>query len=441
VRILASSGVVRGMTWRLPPLARSVATQPLPNCSSQIASDLLDDSIADTQVWARWHSAKRWSPRRPWLTSASPTALTPNIPIPSCNTTVTILMVTCLRSARYHWCRPMIIAKIDIFPLRIPFKSGSTSDAAAWGDKGLPAADSLLVRVTTDEGLEGWDEAFGFQGSVVGKIGDRGTHRAALHWPGRNANRSSHARIAEETARFRARRTVWSMACRRWTSLSGISRARSANAPVHRLLGGGRADLPSYASLNRFSSPGLISAETRRALDAGFRSLKLHATELSAIRAAREEVGPDVELMLDVNCAWTLNEARTKRKNSRGTAEAMVEWRYFDLEAQIYGGMLLSERGRILVPQGPGLGMEPDPTRDSYLFEGLDQPNAGGLNHMSASALFLSRLQFVWVIGRHIILPAFTAGAGAVESNASMCSAPSCPGEDPHESHDKAGGE
>jgi L-alanine-DL-glutamate epimerase-like enolase superfamily enzyme len=39
----------------------------------------------------------------------------------------------------------------------------------------------------------------------------------------------------------------------------------------------------------------------------------------------------------------------------------MVEWRYFDLEAQIYGGMLLSERGRILVPQGPGLGMEPDP--------------------------------------------------------------------------------
>jgi hypothetical protein len=34
---------------------------------------------------------------------------------------------------------------------------------------------------------------------------------------------------------------------------------------------------------------------------------------------------------------------------------------------------------------------------------------------MSASALFLSRLQFVWVIGRHIILPAFTAGAGAVD--------------------------
>ncbi len=29
---------------------------------------------------------------------------------------------------------------------------------------------------------------------------------------------------------------------------------------------------------------------------------------------------------------------------------------------------------------------------------------------MSTSALFLSRLQFVWVIGWHILLPAFTVG-------------------------------
>jgi L-alanine-DL-glutamate epimerase-like enolase superfamily enzyme len=39
----------------------------------------------------------------------------------------------------------------------------------------------------------------------------------------------------------------------------------------------------------------------------------------------------------------------------------MIEWRYFDLEAQIYGGALTPKRGRILVPQNPGLGLEPDP--------------------------------------------------------------------------------
>jgi L-alanine-DL-glutamate epimerase-like enolase superfamily enzyme len=44
-----------------------------------------------------------------------------------------------------------------------------------------------------------------------------------------------------------------------------------------------------------------------------------------------------------------------------GTAEAMIEWRYFDLEAQIYGDALEPKRGRVRVPQGPGLGIDPDP--------------------------------------------------------------------------------
>lgn len=43
-----------------------------------------------------------------------------------------------------------------------------------------------------------------------------------------------------------------------------------------------------------------------------------------------------------------------------GTADAMIEWRYFDLEAHIYGGALSSCRGRVAVPQRPGLGIEPD---------------------------------------------------------------------------------
>ena len=44
----------------------------------------------------------------------------------------------------------MNIAKIEAFPLRIPFKSSSRSAASALGDDGQPAADSLLAKVTTD---------------------------------------------------------------------------------------------------------------------------------------------------------------------------------------------------------------------------------------------------------------------------------------------------
>ena len=39
----------------------------------------------------------------------------------------------------------------------------------------------------------------------------------------------------------------------------------------------------------------------------------------------------------------------------------MIEWRSFDLEAQLYGGPLTPKGGRIAVPQRPGLGIDPDP--------------------------------------------------------------------------------
>ena len=61
----------------------------------------------------------------------------------------------------------MIITGIETFPLRIPFKPGNRSAASAWGPKGLDAVDSLLVKVTTDQGLEGWGESFGFTGVPV----------------------------------------------------------------------------------------------------------------------------------------------------------------------------------------------------------------------------------------------------------------------------------
>ena len=43
------------------------------------------------------------------------------------------------------------------------------------------------------------------------------------------------------------------------------------------------------------------------------------------------------------------------------TADSMIEWRYTDLAAWPYGAALLPEHGRIRVPQGPGLGIDPDP--------------------------------------------------------------------------------
>src|SRR5207253_5587617 len=41
----------------------------------------------------------------------------------------------------------------------------------------------------------------------------------------------------------------------------------------------------------------------------GFAAVKLHQLDVESVRVAREAVGPQVELMLDVNCPWSPREA------------------------------------------------------------------------------------------------------------------------------------
>jgi L-alanine-DL-glutamate epimerase-like enolase superfamily enzyme len=43
------------------------------------------------------------------------------------------------------------------------------------------------------------------------------------------------------------------------------------------------------------------------------------------------------------------------------TVDTMIEWRCFDLEAQLYGGALSTEGGRVSVPQSHGIGFALDP--------------------------------------------------------------------------------
>ncbi len=358
----------------------------------------------------------------------------------------------------------MIIAKIETVPLRIPFKPGTQGAASAWGDKDLPVADSLLVRVTTDDGLEGWGETFGFRAVSSAKLAI--DELIAPLCIGRDATQ-----IGPLMLEVQKKLHVFGRCGSLFYGISAIDIAlwdiagKAAGMPVCRLLGGsGARDLACYASLIRYSDPSLVRANVRRALDSRFHSLKLHEIELAAIRAAREEAGPEVELMLDLNCPWTLIEARKRAEELKefrlkwleeplwppenydalaqlrkacgipiaagentstlmdferllaadavdfvqpsvakmggitellkvfpiaavrnvtvmphcfydgpgllaaihvtaalGTADAMIEWRYFDLEAQIYGGELTPKNARIAVPQGPGLGLDPDP--------------------------------------------------------------------------------
>jgi L-alanine-DL-glutamate epimerase-like enolase superfamily enzyme len=200
----------------------------------------------------------------------------------------------------------VIITSVETVPLRIPFKPGTNAAASAWGPKGLQVVDSLLVKVTTDEGLEGWGESFGFTGVPI-------TQRAidAVIAPlcvGRDPRR-----IAALMLEIQQKLGVFGRGGPVTHAISAVDIAlwdiagKAAGTPLHQLLGGGRADLPCYASMNAYSNPELVRAAVREALDAGFGALKLHEKEIPVIRAAREEAGTGTAMMVDVNTAWTVN--------------------------------------------------------------------------------------------------------------------------------------
>jgi L-alanine-DL-glutamate epimerase-like enolase superfamily enzyme len=373
-----------------------------------------------------------------------------------------------------QWVDADTIARIETFPLRIPFRAGAGS--AASRRAGPPAVDSLLVKVTTAEGYEGWGEALGFETAPMARqaIGEV----IAPLLAGQDA-----MRIAPLMRALQERLHVLGRAGSLMHALSAVDIAlwdiagKAAGVPVHRLLGGGGPDLPCYASLDGCAEPALVRAAVRDALDAGFRGLKLHERDVAVVRAAREEAGPDTDLMLDVNCAWSLNQAREQAAQlagiglkwleeplwppenydglarfraacaipvaagenvstlmdfdrlmgtgavdyiqpspakmggitelgkvfalaavrnvtpvphtfyhgpgllaaihvsaALGTDGTMIEWRHSDLETRVYGPALIPEHGRIRVPQGPGLGIDPDPAvLRAYLRPGADR--------------------------------------------------------------------
>jgi len=211
----------------------------------------------------------------------------------------------------------MIVTEIETVVLRIPVKSGSRTDAAAWGDRNLPAADTLLVRVLTDEGLEGWGEAFGFRGVQPARVAiDQVIAPLCI---GRDA-----ARIGALMLELQKKLHVFGRSGPLVYALSAIDIAlwdiagKAAQQPVHQLLGGGESVLSCYASLARYSNPFILRDRVRQALDAGFRMLKLHEIRLPDVREAREEAGSTVDLALDVNCPWSLNEARVQVRELEG---------------------------------------------------------------------------------------------------------------------------
>lgn len=198
----------------------------------------------------------------------------------------------------------MKIVAAEVILVEIPFHLRGTGVGimpTAWN-----TLEFALVKLTDEMGNIGWGEGFGYSlidatkavierlifptlvGQTVSDIPDwnRRTQRA-LHMFGRYGV-TIFAISGVDTA-------LWDLAAKR------------AGLPLHRLLSRDprRAEIPFYASLVRYSDPALVRQATEEVLSAGFTRIKLHEITLEAIRACREVAGPDVDICVDVNCAWS----------------------------------------------------------------------------------------------------------------------------------------
>jgi L-alanine-DL-glutamate epimerase-like enolase superfamily enzyme len=107
---------------------------------------------------------------------------------------------------------------------------------------------------------------------------------------------------------------------------------KTLGQPLHRLLGGYRDRLPTYASdgLWYSLSPAELAASAKRHVERGFGAVKLRlgreATpelEVRRVQAVREAVGPDVRIMVDINESWSPTRAR---RGGRALQDAGIAW-------------------------------------------------------------------------------------------------------------------
>jgi D-galactarolactone cycloisomerase len=196
------------------------------------------------------------------------------------------------------------VTEVRAIPLAIPL--AKSMPASPWAD-GL--GRQILVRVATDEGLIGWGECFAYGSTlaVCSVVDDALAPLVVGQDPGQ---------IEQLVDRMHRALMVWGRRGLAMMAVSGVELAlwdlagKVRGVPVHQLLGGlcqSRARV--YASLLRFETETQVRQAVSAALVLGFTAVKLHQIDEQSVAGAREVAGLDVDLMLDTNCPWTVEEA------------------------------------------------------------------------------------------------------------------------------------
>jgi len=198
----------------------------------------------------------------------------------------------------------MKIVDVQPYLLAIPIKEKDFPAPWVWGN-----FNQVLVSITTDDGMTGFGEAFGYFAPHAVFAIIKHLLRPMLI----GADPASISALMDRMHRqthFLGRSGITMFA------ISGVDialwdiAAKSAGLPLCRLLGGAETDkVPAYASLVKYKDMEHLQAAALHAIHSGYDLIKLHQTDDESVAIARRTVGERIGITLDVNCAWEPRQA------------------------------------------------------------------------------------------------------------------------------------
>ncbi|MEW6157713.1 MAG: mandelate racemase/muconate lactonizing enzyme family protein [Verrucomicrobiota bacterium] len=225
--------------------------------------------------------------------------------------------------------------------------------------------DVVLVRVRTDDGLEGIGEADASPEVVKAIIDAPFSHNIACGL--REILLGENPLETERLWQKMYRRTMYfGRTSVTIAAMSAIDMAlwdlkgKHFGEPIHRLLGGKFHDrIKAYASI-LFGRDGAETREIgRRWVEAGYQAVKFgwepmgqsEALDLELVRGARDGLG-NATLLIDAGCVW---DARTALRRAHQFAEFNIGWLEEPLrQADIDGYVWLRDRSPVPIAAGEG---------------------------------------------------------------------------------------
>jgi L-alanine-DL-glutamate epimerase-like enolase superfamily enzyme len=194
---------------------------------------------------------------------------------------------------------------------------------AAWDPEPRRFFDATIVRVHTDDGVTG-----------IGSGDTMAGFDAVKHlFVGEDPLDIVRHVKAIETANFHGGR-YWPLEVALWDLIGKV-----AGLPVATLFGNAARSVPVYASTAELKPPAERVESAFEAREAGFRAMKIRidrdrvAEGVATVAAVRDALGPDFEIMVDLNQSWRMagdtapaTDLVATRRLVRRLAELDVFW-------------------------------------------------------------------------------------------------------------------